>query len=559
MGFSNMMMAAARSMPKSTMTQSIPSRTYSSCSTTNMWWLKNCCSFSLTKLMEICSHVLLLLNHKHVVVEELLQLLVDKVDGDLLEAVVLEDLKTSNVEHSTEVCLLHGGVDKGVVTLDDEPLEDAVKDGPGDTTGGHGGLLAGLTLDHPLGSDLDPGLAEGLEHGLGVNSKGSSSLTSEGSEANISNFSLVVTALGLVDDAAAGHHTGSQDVAVKLLLWGETKNIEGILSVEQLLVVIDGVDLGLALGDIDVVVDVGTDEALGPETTVADAISVGLEQLVEDMVGPLNLLLLSDTGLLQEVGHNVTTTELAGCSEVDTDELSEPGGVVVPHSLGVTVGLKDGVGGHNLVLKGDLLDILLGTAGGSGHHGKVGDHLLGVLGLAGTRLSSDQHGVVLGILEHVPVGSLSNGPEMGGALVPPLAEVDLAHPVGVEGVPLVGVDNNHEQTRVGVDELGLVASLQVPEHGGVVEVGQVDHVLALLKLGRVDATNAASLEGELLVSHLDGHLLVDVGALGSKLQDVSIDEQTFLVAVGLLIHDPHGLLGLVGLGLVLLLHVHGGP
>merc|ERR1719391_528910 len=55
MGFSNMMMAAAKSIPKSTIAQSIPSRTYSSCSTTNMWWLKNCCSFSLTKLMEICS------------------------------------------------------------------------------------------------------------------------------------------------------------------------------------------------------------------------------------------------------------------------------------------------------------------------------------------------------------------------------------------------------------------------------------------------------------------------------------------------------------------------
>ena len=39
------------------------------------------------------------------VVEELLQLLVDKVDGDLLEAVVLKDLKTGNVEHSTEVGL----------------------------------------------------------------------------------------------------------------------------------------------------------------------------------------------------------------------------------------------------------------------------------------------------------------------------------------------------------------------------------------------------------------------------------------------------------------------
>merc|ERR1719216_726918 len=41
--------------------------------------------------------VLLLLHNEHVMVEELLQLLIDKVDGDLLEAVVLEDLETSNL------------------------------------------------------------------------------------------------------------------------------------------------------------------------------------------------------------------------------------------------------------------------------------------------------------------------------------------------------------------------------------------------------------------------------------------------------------------------------
>ena len=39
------------------------------------------------------------------VVEELLQLLIDKVDGDLLEAVVLKDLESSDVENSTEVGL----------------------------------------------------------------------------------------------------------------------------------------------------------------------------------------------------------------------------------------------------------------------------------------------------------------------------------------------------------------------------------------------------------------------------------------------------------------------
>ena len=31
--------------------------------------------------------------------------------------------------------------------------------------------LPGLTLGHPLGSDLDPGLAERLEHCLGINAK----------------------------------------------------------------------------------------------------------------------------------------------------------------------------------------------------------------------------------------------------------------------------------------------------------------------------------------------------------------------------------------------------
>ena len=43
-------------------------------------------------------------------VEELLKFLVDKVDGYLLEAVVFKDLKTGDVEHSTEVCLLQSGI-----------------------------------------------------------------------------------------------------------------------------------------------------------------------------------------------------------------------------------------------------------------------------------------------------------------------------------------------------------------------------------------------------------------------------------------------------------------
>jgi len=53
--FSIRSMQACRSMPKSMKVHSIPSLLYSSCSSTNMWWLKNCWSFSLVKLIQSCS------------------------------------------------------------------------------------------------------------------------------------------------------------------------------------------------------------------------------------------------------------------------------------------------------------------------------------------------------------------------------------------------------------------------------------------------------------------------------------------------------------------------
>ena len=43
-------------------------------------------------------------------VEELLQFLVDKVDGDLLKAVVFKDLEPGDVEDGAEVRFLQGGV-----------------------------------------------------------------------------------------------------------------------------------------------------------------------------------------------------------------------------------------------------------------------------------------------------------------------------------------------------------------------------------------------------------------------------------------------------------------
>ena len=108
-----------------------------------------------------------------------------------------------------------------------------------------------------------------------------------------------------------------------LYLFAEPKHIEGILRVLQLFVIIDGVHLGFALRDVDVVVDVVRQPALPLQGLGADLVSVFLEQLVEDVVGPLHLLLLSDPRLLEQVGHDVTSGKLSASREMDPDEFSE--------------------------------------------------------------------------------------------------------------------------------------------------------------------------------------------------------------------------------------------
>jgi hypothetical protein len=133
---------------------------------------------------------------------------------------------------------------------------------------------------------------------------------------------------------------------------------------------------------------------------------------------------------------------------------------------------------------------------------------------------------------------------MGWDLITPLAKVDLGAPEGVERITLVGVDDNHEKTRVSMDQLALVAGLQIPEDRSVIEEGQVDHVLALLKLGWIDFANLSALEGELLVTNRDDTFASWVLQIGF------IFEETLTISMSLGVGDPDGLLGIVRLLLV---------
>ena len=66
---------------------------------------------------------------------------------------------------------------------------------------------------------------------------------------------------------------------------------------------------------------------------------------------------------------------------------------------------------------------------------------------------------------------------------------------------------NLQESRVGVDQLGHIACLQIPENCSLVEVGHVGHIVELLHLGRVDLHALGRLVGLRLPADLDVDLV----------------------------------------------------
>merc|ERR1719288_671332 len=126
-------------------------------------------------------------------------------------------------------------------------------------------------------------------------------------------------------------------------------------------------------------------------TLFLDVRNLVRHDVVEGVVASLKRLLVSQTRLLQQVDNHVSSRQLTRGVEMDTDEFTKTGRVVISDSLGITPGLQDRVGGNNLLFKGSLslLPLARGADGG-----KVGNNLLGVLSLSSTRLASNQDRLV---------------------------------------------------------------------------------------------------------------------------------------------------------------------
>merc|ERR1719422_35778 len=231
--------------------------------------------------------------------------------------------------------------------------------------------------------------------------------------------------------------------------------------------------------------------------TVRDMIR---HDIVERVVASFKFSLESQTRLLKQVDDHVSARELATSIEPDTNEFTKARGVVIPHSLGITPGFQDRVGLDNLVLKTGLTFLLLAS---STNASKIGDNLLGVLGLTSSRFTSDENGLVLAIVHHTLVGAFSNAKDVRWALIPPQTHVDLHSTLGVDGETDVRVDGDTEKTRIGVDELVLVPNNRVPQDASIIKVSQTSHVIRTVKLWRINLTNLVLLENFDVSANLD--------------------------------------------------------
>ena len=84
------------------------------------------------------------------------------------------------------------------------------------------------------------------------------------------------------------------------------------------------------------------------------------------------------------------------------------------------------------------------------------------------------------------IGALCNSKDVGWDFIPPLGTVDTDSSHGVDREPLVRVDRDAEQSRVGVNELVLIPHHRIPQDTSIIEIGQASHILRAVKLRWVD-------------------------------------------------------------------------
>ncbi|GIX63978.1 family transcriptional regulator, putative [Babesia caballi] len=360
--------------------------------------------------------------------------LVGDVDEELLEGVVLEHLEAENVKHANEVLEAALGLN-GTVEVADQPQEQTLVHGLADAGPEHIGvanLPRSANLVAAGAGDFDGELS--LQLGRVEEQQPTSVLE----HVLVDDGRRVVDAVhggGADLDVAHQQDTGQQGEDGADLVLREAHALERLEHLLEVGNVVDGGHI-VALGVEELVLAQPLELVLGLHLRRG-----ALNQLVEDVVRALRGILGDDARLLEQEGDDGAVANATLLGHVELHETPETRRVVVSDGLGVTEGLKHGVGSHD-----GGLDAAVALA--VAVEGEVAHHLLGGLGLTGAGLAGDDDCLrkleVVYILQSMAGGQKDVRSQFHGVRRLLVATNDL---VGGVAQVLEGVDGH--QQRVG--------------------------------------------------------------------------------------------------------------
>lgn len=249
-------------------------------------------------------------------VEELLQLLVGVIDAELLEAVELEDFKTSHIEDADEAGALSLGAVERAVDAVHQPLEHALVAGFADGFNSELDLLLGLRFRDEIAADLDAWGQESFRHVCDAKAEQMRDLLCD---SVVGQGCLVRTAF-LLESHRAEQQNSADDAEDRVeVVLRHSHDVHGFDGRLVLSGVVNSGHGQRSVGQEWIATHVIEDEAF---TLFRRGTG---EQLIEDMECALVLCLANRPGLLQQVSFDVGAGNVARRVKIDANKFTLKG------------------------------------------------------------------------------------------------------------------------------------------------------------------------------------------------------------------------------------------
>ena len=449
--------------------------------------------------------------------EELLQLLVGKVDAELLEGVDRERLEAVDVEQPDELGRLGRLAADRDVDLVDDVVEELRVHRLGQRVARQHRLLARERHHRRLAARRERAHAQRLLHLR--RAKEAAELLEARAAARRGRRGVLALELGVAQVEQPRDHARD-----RVLLGGVHADVgHGLRELLPRVNVLDA-----RHGELAALLQVpeGLRAAAEPHRRVA---LVARDHVVEDVVVALALALEGHARLLEQVLLRRRAEHLALLAHRDLDELAEARRVVVARRLRVAEGLE-----HRVGLQDDGGEVVELVAALLRAERQVAHQVLVGLGLARARLAADHERLRALRLEQRLVRLLRHRVRVRLDDAERAADVRLHQVVAVDRQHLERVDGEQDGAGVRVDGLLLLeAQAHVVEDRRLADVDQV----AVVRLHHAVRVGHRDVDGPqrlvLAVGHRDG-----VAAPGKELLDGRLEEDRGRVLVRIL--DPHG-------------------